>query len=140
MGLAGELATLVTLTKGLQRCTLALCQFNRDRSLTVSCGLATIPRGNRAMKLTELIGWASSLILLATIGRQVYTQWKTKSTQGVSHWLFVGQCAASTGFTVYSLLLGSWVFVFSNVMILVMAIVGQVTYKHNVKPSQGVKP
>lgn len=85
------------------------------------------------MKSTELIGWASSLILLATIGRQVYTQWKTKSTIGVSRWLFIGQCAASVGFTVYSVLLRNWVFVFSNVALLVTAILGQVIYLHNSK-------
>lgn len=32
----------------------------------------------------ELIGWASSGVLLLTIGRQVYTQWKTRTTAGLS--------------------------------------------------------
>ena len=35
-------------------------------------------------------------ILLLTIGRQVYTQWRDGTSQGVSKWLFVGQLAAST--------------------------------------------
>jgi MtN3 and saliva related transmembrane protein len=83
------------------------------------------------VKYTELIGWASSAILLATIGRQVYTQWKTKSTSGVSHWLFVGQLTASTGFTVYSFMLHNWVFVFSNVALLLTAVAGQILYNHN---------
>jgi MtN3 and saliva related transmembrane protein len=83
------------------------------------------------VKYTELIGWASSAILLATIGRQVYTQWKTKSTSGVSHWLFVGQLTASTGFTVYSFMLHNWVYVFSNVALLLTAVAGQILYNHN---------
>ena len=79
----------------------------------------------------ELIGWASSAILLATITRQVFTQWKSKSTAGVSHWLFIGQVAASTGFTLYSLLLHNWVYVVSNVALLITAVIGQMIYQHN---------
>jgi MtN3 and saliva related transmembrane protein len=85
------------------------------------------------MKSIELIGWASSVILLATIMRQVYTQWKTKSTAGVSHWLFIGQLTASIGYTVYSYLLHNWVFLTSNVALLVTAIFGQFLYIHNKK-------
>lgn len=44
---------------------------------------------------TELVGWASSIILLMTLGRQVYTQWQTGATSGVSRWLFVGQLATA---------------------------------------------
>jgi MtN3 and saliva related transmembrane protein len=83
------------------------------------------------MKSTEAIGWASSAVLLATIMRQVYTQWKTKSTAGVSHWLFIGQLAASIGYVIYSFLLRNWVFVSSNIALLITAIVGQWLYLHN---------
>ena len=55
--------------------------------------------------LTELIGWAAATVLLATICRQVYTQWRERSTGGVSKWLFVGQLVASTLFVIYSALL-----------------------------------
>jgi MtN3 and saliva related transmembrane protein len=51
---------------------------------------------------TELIGWVSATILLATIGRQVYSQSRHRSSQGVSRWLFVGQIMASVGFIIYS--------------------------------------
>ena len=85
------------------------------------------------MKSAEAIGWASSLILIATIGRQVYTQWKSQSTSGVSHWLFLGQCAASIGFTVYSSMLHNWVFVCSNVALLITGIVGQIIYLQNLR-------
>jgi uncharacterized protein with PQ loop repeat len=56
--------------------------------------------------ITELIGWAAATVLLATIGRQVYSQWRSRSSQGASKWLFVGQITASIGFVVYSWLLG----------------------------------
>jgi MtN3 and saliva related transmembrane protein len=85
------------------------------------------------MKSVELIGWASSAVLLATIMRQVYTQWKTKSTAGVSHWLFIGQLTASIGYTLYSYLLHNWVFLTSNVVLLLTAIFGQCLYLHNKK-------
>lgn len=87
--------------------------------------------------MTELIGWLSTLILCATISRQVYTQWKTRSVAGVSHWLFIGQLAASAGFVVYSFLLENWVFVFSNVFLLLTAMVGQVIYLRNRKNGKG---
>ncbi len=83
------------------------------------------------MNGTELIGWCSSLILLLTIGRQVYTQWKTHSSVGVSRWLFVGQLAASTGYTIYSLLLHNWVFATSNIALLVTAVIGQALFLRN---------
>jgi MtN3 and saliva related transmembrane protein len=83
------------------------------------------------MHYADIIGWVSSIVLLATITRQVYTQWKTKSTAGVSHWLFIGQVAASTGFTVYSVLLHNWVYVVSNIALLITAVIGQIIYKNN---------
>ena len=81
--------------------------------------------------MTELIGWISTAILCATISRQVYTEWKTKSTAGVSRWLFIGQLTASAGFTVYSFLLENWVFVASNVFLLLTALLGQFLYLKN---------
>jgi MtN3 and saliva related transmembrane protein len=67
----------------------------------------------------ELIGWLSSCMLVATIAKQVYKQWREGSSENVSRWLFVGQLAASCGFTVYSWLVHNWVFVVTNgVMIL----------------------
>ena len=74
--------------------------------------------------LTEAVGWVSSLILVLTIGKQVYKQWQEGSSEGVSKWLFVGQMAASTGFTVYSWLVGNWVFVVTNAVMLVNALLG----------------
>jgi MtN3 and saliva related transmembrane protein len=79
----------------------------------------------------EAIGWASTGLLLATLVRQVYTQWKSGAISGVSKWLFVGQMAASIGFTTYSFLLRNWVFMGSNAAILLVAIVGQAMYARN---------
>jgi uncharacterized protein with PQ loop repeat len=81
--------------------------------------------------LTDLTGWISALILILTISRQVYTQWKTRSTAGVSKWLFIGQLAASAGFVLYSFLVDNWVFVFTNGFMLLVAITGQLIYRRN---------
>jgi MtN3 and saliva related transmembrane protein len=81
--------------------------------------------------LTDLVGWISTFILILTISRQVYTQWRTKSVAGVSRWLFVGQVAASFGFVIYSVLVENWVFVLSNIFILLTALVGQCIYIRN---------
>jgi uncharacterized protein with PQ loop repeat len=81
--------------------------------------------------LTESLGWAAALILLATISRQVYAQWRSRSAAGVSRWLFVGQVAASTAFLLYSLLLDNWVFVFTNAMMLVAALAGLAIDRRN---------
>lgn len=76
------------------------------------------------MTATDAIGWLSSAILLATLGRQVVKQWREGSSEGVSRWLFVGQVAASTGFVIYSALVANWVFVVTNALILVDALAG----------------
>jgi len=75
------------------------------------------------MKQTDWIGWLASGVLLLTIGRQVFTQWKSRSSAGVSRWLFVGQVTASAGFIIYSYLLRNWVFLCSNVALLGTAVV-----------------
>ncbi|MGO1541137.1 MAG: hypothetical protein ACTHZI_06995 [Luteimonas sp.] len=74
----------------------------------------------------DIVGWAASAILLATLSRQIVTQWKDKSARGVSRWLFAGQMAASTGFIIYSWMLDNWVFIVTNALILLTAVVGEV--------------
>jgi MtN3 and saliva related transmembrane protein len=78
----------------------------------------------RTELMTELLGWMSSFVLVLTIGRQVHRQWRSGHSEGVSIWLFVGQMVASTGFTIYSALVDNWVFVVTNALMLVFAIVG----------------
>jgi MtN3 and saliva related transmembrane protein len=76
------------------------------------------------LPITEMIGWASSMILVLTIGKQIYKQWREESSEGVSKWLFIGQVAASIGFTIYSWLVKNWVFVVTNSLMLLNAFVG----------------
>jgi len=71
------------------------------------------------------------MVLLATLTRQVYSQWRQRTVAGVSSWLFVGQLTASSGFLIYSFLVENWVFVFTNAALLVTAVVGQLIYKRN---------
>ncbi|WP_242345418.1 hypothetical protein [Anaeromyxobacter terrae] len=74
--------------------------------------------------MTELLGWLSSAILVATLAKQVHKQWKEGTSEGVSRWLFVGQIAASTGFTIYSALVGNPVFVATNAILLGSGVLG----------------
>lgn len=74
--------------------------------------------------MTETIGWISSLILIFTVGKQVYKQWSEGTSEGVSVWLFAGQIAASTGFAIYSWLVGNWVFIFTNSLMVLNGIAG----------------
>lgn len=67
----------------------------------------------------EIIGWVAALILLLTISRQVYTEWRDRTTRGLSKWLFAGQFVAN------------WVFVVANAAMLVTARVGQWIYFRN---------
>ena len=74
--------------------------------------------------MPEIIGWVSSAILLATIVAQIHKQWRARSSEGVSKWLFAGQTAASLGFSVYSWLVANWVFVVTNALLLVAGLTG----------------
>jgi MtN3 and saliva related transmembrane protein len=81
--------------------------------------------------LVEAVGWISSLILVLTIAKQVYKQWQEGSSEGVSKWLFVGQMAASLGFTVYSWLVSNWVFVVTNAVMLCNGLAGLLIVLHH---------
>jgi len=72
----------------------------------------------------EIIGWISSLILLATLVKQVHKQWKEGTSEGISKWLFAGQLAASVGFTIYSVITENWVFAFTNTALTVNNVIG----------------
>ena len=81
--------------------------------------------------MTEAVGWVSSCILVLTIAKQVYKQWKEGSSEGVSRWLFVGQMSASLGFTVYSWLVENWVFVVTNAVMLLNGLAGLLIVLHH---------
>ncbi|WP_058833997.1 PQ-loop domain-containing transporter [Luteimonas abyssi] len=74
----------------------------------------------------DWIGWAATAVLMATLIRQIHTQWRAETTESVSIWLFLGQMAASVLFIVYSALLDNLVFVVTNALILCTAVVGQI--------------
>lgn len=80
--------------------------------------------------MSDVIGWLSSMILLVTVGVQIRRQWHARHTEAISPWLFVGQLAADVGFVIYSALLGSVVFVVTNVALAVAALVGLVVLWH----------
>ncbi|HVF45235.1 MAG TPA: hypothetical protein VM936_19570 [Pyrinomonadaceae bacterium] len=80
---------------------------------------------------TEAVGWVSSGILVLTIAKQVYKQWQEGSSEGVSKWLFVGQMAASLGFTAYSWLVSNWVFVVTNALMLCNGLLGLLIVLHH---------
>jgi len=86
--------------------------------------------------MIEVVGWASSLILLATLVKQVYKQWSDRTSEGISKWLFIGQLAASVGFTLYSFQTGSMVFAFTNGALTINNIVGiYLYYRYLEEPS-----
>jgi uncharacterized protein with PQ loop repeat len=76
----------------------------------------------------EPLGWLASLILLSTIGRQIWRQAHAPTVEGVSKWLFIGQMAASVLYLVYSILVRNPVFIASNAALLIAGITGQVIY------------
>lgn len=78
--------------------------------------------------MIEIIGWTSSIILLLTLVKQVYKQWNDRTSEGISTWLFIGQLFASVGFTVYSYLVGSWVFMVTNGLLTINNIFGICLY------------
>ncbi|WP_257386543.1 hypothetical protein [Tahibacter caeni] len=82
----------------------------------------------------DLIGWAASAVLLATLIRQIVTQVRDASARGVSKWLFAGQIVSSIGFITYSVMVGSLVFVVTNSCILITAVVGQVVTARKQRP------
>jgi hypothetical protein len=82
----------------------------------------------RTMTGPDRIGWIASAILIATLARQTWHQWQDPDPRGLSHWLFIGQIAASVGFVGYSWLLHNWVFLVTNTLILITAVVGQAVF------------
>jgi uncharacterized protein with PQ loop repeat len=81
--------------------------------------------------MIAVLGWASSVVLILTIATQIARQWRDHSSAGVSTWLFVGQLAASVGFTIYSLLVRNWVFAVTNGIMILSALIGYgITVRH----------
>lgn len=83
--------------------------------------------------MTEIIGWASSGILLVTLIKQVHKQWKSGETEGISKLLFIGQLLSSIGFTVYSYLVENWVFTITNGILTINNLIGICLYFYFLK-------
>jgi MtN3 and saliva related transmembrane protein len=60
---------------------------------------------------TEFIGWSAAIVLLVTIARQVYSQWRDRSH--------------------LQLVFKNWVFLVTNLLMLGTALLGQWIYLHN---------
>ncbi len=72
----------------------------------------------------EWLGWIAAAILVVTLGAQVRKNWIEKKMKGVNPLLYWGQASASLCFALYSLSIDAWVFVISNVLGLVSAMIG----------------
>ncbi|HEY1138415.1 MAG TPA: hypothetical protein VGE64_13125 [Xanthomonadaceae bacterium] len=77
----------------------------------------------------NLIGWAATIVLLVTLVRQIVKQVSDDASDGVSSWLFIGQITASILFVIYSWLVDNIVFVVTNCLILLTAVVGQIVVR-----------
>lgn len=76
----------------------------------------------------DVIGWSASALLIITLIKQIHTQAKQKDVRGVSRWLFAGQIGSSLGFIAYSWMLHNWVFIATNTLILLTAVVGEIVF------------
>lgn len=76
------------------------------------------------MKSIEWIGWVSSFLLVLTMSIQLRKQLRENTSRGVSRWLYLGQLGADVGFIVYSYLVRNWVFVVTNVALLIENVIG----------------
>jgi uncharacterized protein with PQ loop repeat len=81
--------------------------------------------------LKDAIGWGSAFILVLTISKQVYDQWRDGKSEGVSPWLFVGEIASATGFAVYSWIVQNTVYIVANALTLVASVLGLVILLRN---------
>jgi uncharacterized protein with PQ loop repeat len=72
----------------------------------------------------EWVGWIAAIILVMTLFSQVKKNWEEKKLKGVNPLLYYGQAAASFCFAIYSFSIGSWVFVITNALGLLSAMIG----------------
>jgi MtN3 and saliva related transmembrane protein len=119
------------LSRGRDNLRRLMDMTGKDNAKAAKPTIVALAASQRETGMTESIGWFAAIVLLTTIGRQVYTQWRDGSSKGLSRWLFIGQITASVAFIIYSWLLGNWVFVVTNALMLVTAILGQWVYLTN---------
>jgi MtN3 and saliva related transmembrane protein len=88
----------------------------------------------------DILGWISSSILVITLFVQVRKQWHDDTSKGVSPWLFIGQLSASLGFLLYSIAIENWVFIVTNTLTGIAALLGLwIVRRHARRRNSGVK-
>jgi MtN3 and saliva related transmembrane protein len=80
---------------------------------------------------TKIIGWCSSILIVLTLAKQVYDQWRSGESSGVSPWLYGGESVASLGFAIYSWKVQNWIFFVSNSAALLSALAGAIVMWRN---------
>lgn len=94
-----------------------------------------------APTIEQIIGFSASSVLLATLIHQVWKQWSSGKSEGVSPWLFVGQAVANIGMLAYSILLGDTVFIVTNSATLATSCLGfAVQMRHAARASASRGP
>jgi uncharacterized protein with PQ loop repeat len=72
----------------------------------------------------EWLGWAAAVVLVITLFSQVKKNWEEKKLKGVNPLLYYGQAVASLCFALYSVSINSWVFVVTNALGFLSALIG----------------
>ena len=72
----------------------------------------------------EWLGWTAAVVLVITLFSQVKKNWEEKKLKGVNPLLYYGQAVASLCFALYSVSINSWVFVVTNALGFLSALVG----------------
>jgi len=96
--------------------------------------------------MEDVLGWTSSIILVITLFVQVRKQWHDDTSRGVSPFLFIGQLAASIGFLAYAVQIDNGVFIVTNSLTSLTALLGLwITWRHKrrrslVPPSGAMRP
>ncbi|ALS94864.1 hypothetical protein ADT26_08465 [Xanthomonas oryzae] len=76
------------------------------------------------MQFVDSVGWLASIVLIATLIRQIYEQWRSHAAQNISRWLFLAQISASVLFVLYRYLVGHAVLIVSNALMLPTGLTG----------------
>ncbi|QGJ67323.1 hypothetical protein FDU21_05300 [Xanthomonas oryzae pv. oryzae] len=76
------------------------------------------------MQFVDSVGWLASIVLIATLIRQIYEQWRSDAAQSISRWLFLAQISASVLFVLYRYLVGHAVLIVSNALMLPTGLTG----------------
>jgi len=103
------------------------------------CPGAVAPSQGSTRMNPDLVGWAASAVLLATLVRQIAKQ-AHDGGAGVSTWLFIGQATASALFVAYSVLVDNTVFIVTNACLLATAVAGQVVARRARRRGGGHTP